>query len=165
MTVFLKNLDLSKLSKKSKRVSANAPRVQSLPFPLKLHRMLSEAEEQGNEHIVSWLPDGRSFLVHNPEKFVEIVLPSHFKQVCCSKAIGMICNSDDVKLMFFLPSSPFQADQVQVVPETIKLLQLHTSHHWTTRRIVQPPTLCQGKRRTQQGNQEAPEPPRRRQAL
>ena len=44
--------------------------------------MLREVEEKGLEHIVSWQHDGRSFRVHNPEKFVDTILPSHFR---CSK--------------------------------------------------------------------------------
>jgi hypothetical protein len=77
--MFLKNLDLSKI-KSHKQPSNNNTRNQITPFPLKLYRMLEEAENQGNEHIVSWHPDGRSFHVHNAETFVEVVLPHHFKQ-------------------------------------------------------------------------------------
>jgi hypothetical protein len=78
--MFLKNLDLSKIKSHNKRLQNNHTRNQITPFPLKLYRMLEEVENQGNEHIVSWHPDGRSFHVHNTEKFVEVVLPHHFKQ-------------------------------------------------------------------------------------
>ena len=39
-------------------------------FPFKLHRMLIDAEKEGNESIVSWLPHGRSFKVNNKDEFV-----------------------------------------------------------------------------------------------
>jgi hypothetical protein len=79
MTVFLKNLDLSKIKDQSKR-STKVNRSQMTSFPVKLFRMLEAVEREGNEHIVSWHPSGRSFQVHNPQKFVEVVLPSYFKQ-------------------------------------------------------------------------------------
>ena len=48
-----------------------------VPFPLKLHKML---EENLYEDIVSWQPHGRSFLVHKPQEFVDIVMPKYFQQ-------------------------------------------------------------------------------------
>jgi hypothetical protein len=48
------------------------------PFPLKLHEMLEIAALEGNEHIVSWQPHGRCFVVHKPKEFVEL-LPGYFK--------------------------------------------------------------------------------------
>ena len=48
------------------------------PFPLKLHEMLENVEANGHEHIVSWQPHGRCFVVHKPKEFVEL-LPSYFK--------------------------------------------------------------------------------------
>jgi hypothetical protein len=44
-------------------------------FPVKLHYMLDELEKDGMEHIVSWQPHGRCFLVHNQDQFVEQILP------------------------------------------------------------------------------------------
>ena len=43
-------------------------------FPVKLHYMLSDMEADGLDHIVSWLPHGRSFVVHKPKEFVSQVL-------------------------------------------------------------------------------------------
>ena len=79
MTVFLKNLDLS-LLKSHKKKPESTSRPPFTPFPVKLYRMLEDARRQGQEHIVSWLPDGESFQVHNPTRFVEEVLPLHFNQ-------------------------------------------------------------------------------------
>jgi hypothetical protein len=50
------------------------------PFPEKLHLMLGAVEEEGLEHIVSWLPHGRSFMVHKPKEFVAEIMPNYFKQ-------------------------------------------------------------------------------------
>jgi hypothetical protein len=49
-------------------------------FPYKLHEMLEYAEKRGMESIVSWLPDGRAFKVHQPEPFMKTLVPSFFKQ-------------------------------------------------------------------------------------
>jgi hypothetical protein len=51
------------------------------PFPLKLHYILSQEEVSG---IISWQPHGRSFKLHNPEKFLEQVMPLHFEQTMLS---------------------------------------------------------------------------------
>lgn len=47
-------------------------------FPLKLHRMLNTAHEDGLESIVSWLPGGNGFKVHKIQQFVATVLPRFF---------------------------------------------------------------------------------------
>ena len=47
-------------------------------FPVKLHRLLNTAHEEGLEWIVSWLPNGNGFKVHKPQEFVESVLPRFF---------------------------------------------------------------------------------------
>jgi hypothetical protein len=78
MTIFLKNLDLSKLKQNRPKKAANHPNRPS--FPLKLHRMLAQVEREGKGHIVSWNADGRTFQVHDHEKFVSEVLHRHFKQ-------------------------------------------------------------------------------------
>ncbi|MFK7826334.1 MAG: heat shock factor family protein [Oligoflexales bacterium] len=48
-------------------------------FPEKLYQLLSYVEENDLDHVVSWLPHGRSFLVHNDEEFLKIV-PLFFSQ-------------------------------------------------------------------------------------
>ncbi len=50
------------------------------PFPEKLHDILSKAKEEMFEHIVSWQPHGRCFIVHQPEQFVKQVMSRFFKQ-------------------------------------------------------------------------------------
>jgi hypothetical protein len=48
------------------------------PFPLKLHDMLRHLEVDGHNHIISWQPHGRCFVVHKPREFVTL-LPKYFK--------------------------------------------------------------------------------------
>lgn len=48
------------------------------PFPLKLHAILTEIENEGLSHIVSWQPHGRCFAVHKPSEFTKL-LPKYFK--------------------------------------------------------------------------------------
>ena len=50
-----------------------------VPFPYRLHEMLSSVTHDDSS-IVSWLPDGKHFKVHDPRRFVETVIPSAFKQ-------------------------------------------------------------------------------------
>lgn len=50
----------------------------TLQFPWKLHVMLSEMEGSEYESIVSWLPDGNAFKVHEKEKFASDVMPRYF---------------------------------------------------------------------------------------
>jgi hypothetical protein len=50
------------------------------PFPEKLHRMLLESEASGKGDIVSFYSHGRGFGIHDPDKFVEEILPEYFKQ-------------------------------------------------------------------------------------
>mmetsp|Transcript_10375 Transcript_10375/g.14640 ORF Transcript_10375/g.14640 Transcript_10375/m.14640 type:complete len:470 (+) Transcript_10375:174-1583(+) len=54
--------------------NSSAIRVQKLPA--KLNAMLSNPEFQ---HIISWMPHGRSWKVHNPHAFVEEVIPKYFE--------------------------------------------------------------------------------------
>ena len=51
-----------------------------LPFPWKLHQLLDDVENDGNEHIISWLPDGKGFKVHRPTDFTKLILHSYFRQ-------------------------------------------------------------------------------------
>jgi len=49
-------------------------------FPYKLYSLLEEANDQGFSDIVSWQPQGKSFIVHQPKVFVQSILPQKFKQ-------------------------------------------------------------------------------------
>jgi len=53
---------------------------KSKTFPWKLHEMLQMAGKEGFDEIVSWLPDEKSFKVHKPDAFVDVVMPKFFQQ-------------------------------------------------------------------------------------
>lgn len=50
------------------------------PFPLKLHEMLDQIEDEGLASVVCWQPHGRAFMVRKPREFVEYVMPKYFNQ-------------------------------------------------------------------------------------
>jgi hypothetical protein len=54
---------------------------QKFAFPFKVHAMLEDVEEEGNDSIVSWLPDGKSFRIHKPKEFAEYLVPRYFNQI------------------------------------------------------------------------------------
>jgi hypothetical protein len=48
-------------------------------FPGKLYCLLIEAEREGNDHIISFTPDGCTFKIHDREAFIEVESPKHFR--------------------------------------------------------------------------------------
>jgi hypothetical protein len=51
-----------------------------IEFPWKLHQLLEDAEQNIlYREIVSWLPGGRAFKIHNKIKFSSEVMPQYFK--------------------------------------------------------------------------------------
>lgn len=46
-------------------------------FPVKLHEVLSQVENDGRDHIISWQPHGRSFKIHKHPEFIDLVLPQY----------------------------------------------------------------------------------------
>jgi len=61
-------------------ILAGIPYTVTKQFPWKLHEMLEQVRKDGNESIVSWLPNGRAFKVHRLDAFVEEVMRKHFQQ-------------------------------------------------------------------------------------
>jgi hypothetical protein len=59
-------------------MSQTKPRIR-LPFPFLLHDMLDNAEQTGMQSIVSWMPHGRSFRVHDVDMFVESIMKDYFQ--------------------------------------------------------------------------------------
>ena len=47
----------------------------AVPFPEKLHYMLSRMDVEGTDEIVNWQPHGRCFIVTKPKDFVEKIMP------------------------------------------------------------------------------------------
>jgi hypothetical protein len=52
----------------------------NVPFPTKLHVMLTRVEDEGLTDIVGWQPHGRCFIIHKPREFVEQIMPKYFNQ-------------------------------------------------------------------------------------
>jgi hypothetical protein len=52
----------------------------AIPFPLKLHDLLDKVDEEGHQHVVSWQPHGRAFVVREPKTFVADLMPRFFRQ-------------------------------------------------------------------------------------
>lgn len=48
------------------------------PFPLKLYRILYEAEKNGQSDIISFLPHGQAFAVHKSREFIRDIMPKYF---------------------------------------------------------------------------------------
>eukprot|EP00934_Nitzschia_sp_Nitz4_P007234 Nitzschia sp. Nitz4//scaffold105_size73764//32019//32915//NITZ4_005675-RA/size73764-exonerate_protein2genome-gene-0.15-mRNA-1//-1//CDS//3329532444//7224//frame0 len=65
---------------KSNCSSTNSRWNETLRFPRILHRILNDADLYDFSHIISWLPDQRSFKVKNNDLFVQEVLPVYCKQ-------------------------------------------------------------------------------------
>lgn len=63
-----------------KAIMAGTPYSITKQFPWRLHEMLDLVEEEGLEEIVSFLPDGRSFKVHDPARFEQGLMRRCFNQ-------------------------------------------------------------------------------------
>eukprot|EP00934_Nitzschia_sp_Nitz4_P005450 Nitzschia sp. Nitz4//scaffold111_size72815//2582//3578//NITZ4_005774-RA/size72815-snap-gene-0.95-mRNA-1//1//CDS//3329533132//5440//frame0 len=63
----------SPLPKIIMRASRNPPKR----FPFRLHDMLNDAESHGVDHIISWLPCGKMFKVHNHKEFANKIMPRY----------------------------------------------------------------------------------------
>jgi len=60
------------------RKTEKRKKVRTAPFPLKLHMMLSHASHNKLDHIVSWLPHGRAFQVHDSKAFADTLMPKFY---------------------------------------------------------------------------------------
>lgn len=49
-----------------------------LRFPFQLHDMLQDAPKKGFEDVISWLPSGKSFKIHDQTLFQSSILPAYF---------------------------------------------------------------------------------------
>jgi len=61
-------------------IMAGTPYIITKQFPWKLHEMLDVVEQRGETSVVSWLPGGRAFRVHNPALFVDQIMKKCFNQ-------------------------------------------------------------------------------------
>jgi hypothetical protein len=67
----------------------NQPPGKEPPFPVKLHRILSNPEYS---EIVSWLPHGRSWRVLKPKAFEEKVIPIFFRHAKYASFMRQVSN-------------------------------------------------------------------------
>lgn len=63
-----------KPKRRPKKTSASA-----ISFPTKLFKLLESASDEGFEDVISFLPHGKGFMIHKPERFSEEILPKCFK--------------------------------------------------------------------------------------
>ncbi len=49
----------------------------SVAFPVKLHAVLDQVATDGLAHVVSWMPHGRCFVIHDPKEFVDHIMPRY----------------------------------------------------------------------------------------
>ena len=71
---------LSSKQEDKERIQCEGKSKASLPLPWKVHEMLDSAEKEGFASIISWLPDIDAFRVHQPQGFVEMIMPRYFHQ-------------------------------------------------------------------------------------
>lgn len=48
-------------------------------FPWKLHRILEHAQKEQLSDVISWLPGGKSFRIHDKDRFSKEIMPHFFK--------------------------------------------------------------------------------------
>lgn len=53
--------------------------VKSLAFPLKLYKILEDADKEGFSDVITFLGHGKCFVVVRPERFVKEIMPKYFK--------------------------------------------------------------------------------------
>ena len=75
------SINTFKIADLAVRSRLKGPRGGSnVPFPVKLHQMLTWTEQQGLESVVGWQQHGRSFLVRIKQRFVRDIMPLFFQQ-------------------------------------------------------------------------------------
>ena len=58
----------------------NSSPTKTEPFPEKLNRLLAEVEQVGRTDIISWVNNGKAFMIHNSEAFFKDIVPLYFRQ-------------------------------------------------------------------------------------
>lgn len=48
-------------------------------FPEKLYQLIEDAEKEGKDHIVSFIPAGTAILIHKPDLFEKEIIPKYFR--------------------------------------------------------------------------------------
>ena len=77
-------------------VGSRSDGAMSRSFPEKLHQLLETMEEESTEHIVSWQPHGRCFVIHDKTAFVDEIMPRFFMQTKLTsfqRQLNLYCTS------------------------------------------------------------------------
>ena len=70
--------DVAELTDEEALKIGTVKKVYRETFPVLLHKLLKDCEDKKYHHIISWMPHGRSFKIHNEQMFVERILPTYF---------------------------------------------------------------------------------------
>ena len=62
-------------------------------FPWKLRQLINDAMVEGNDHIVSWIPDGTGFKVYEPDLFASNILKRYFRQSHFRSFTRQVCTT------------------------------------------------------------------------
>ena len=54
--------------------------ILRLPFPYKLFKLLDDADKGIHSEIVSWLPQGNGFKIHDSKAFCHTIMKTYFNQ-------------------------------------------------------------------------------------
>jgi HSF-type DNA-binding len=65
----------------------------TVPFPIRLHAVLLQVEADGLGHVISWMPHGRCFVIHQPKEFAETVMPTYFRQTKLTR-YAIVCRRE-----------------------------------------------------------------------
>jgi hypothetical protein len=68
------------------------PKHYNDSFPGKLFALLEDAEEDGNQEIVSWIDDGNGFCIHKRDDFCEKLMNLYFKQTKFTSFTRQVCD-------------------------------------------------------------------------
>ena len=49
-------------------------------FPRRVRLLLNDAAREGNQDIASWSPNGKTFFIHDPERFKSTIMSRYFRQ-------------------------------------------------------------------------------------
>jgi len=66
---------LQNTSSKSNEMAKVSCSYKQINFPERLHYILNEMEKDGLQHVATWQPHGRCFIVHDPKYFSKEILP------------------------------------------------------------------------------------------
>ena len=70
---------LSPASSKTASTSSPSTSLSGIPlrFPYRLHKMLEEAQSEGLDNLITWLPCGTKFKIIQPMEFAERLMPKY----------------------------------------------------------------------------------------